>query len=325
MDYSKCSRNELIDKIEELKSFNEILLNERMSDDKLEFAWSGNLGHWYFNIVTGQVIFNPLKVEALGFKMEELPDFVHYSFFTDRLHPDDYKPTMDSMIGNMKGETPVYECEYRIQCKNGQYKWFYDRGKVVKRSAEGKPLYAAGIVFDITERKNRIEHLEMENLFLTIESMTDALTGIRNHGAIIDELQARMEHSSIYKTPLSILMFDIDYFKTINDSKGHVYGDTVLKQIAVLISQEIRGLDTVGRYGGEEFLVILPNTPLKSALFVAERIRLRIENHQFSDDLSVTISGGAAELQEEPINEFISKADRKLYESKHAGRNRISW
>ena len=154
--------------------------------------------------------------------------------------------------------------------------------------------------------------------------MTDALTEIRNRGAIMEELETRMEQSSIYKTPLSILMFDIDRFKSLNDTKGHIYGDTVLKSIAKLLSEEIRGLDTVGRYGGEEFLVILPHTNLASAHHVAERIRSRIENHYLQNEVPITISGGAAEYEGDELTEFIDRADQKLYQSKNSGRNLIS-
>ena len=324
MDYEKYSRNQLIEIIEELKLLNEALLEEKENEDRLDFAWTGNLGHWYYNIRANKVVFNPLKVEALGYSMEDLPEEVPYQFFTERLHPEDYEPTMDAMRKNMMGLTPVYECEYRIQAKDGSWKWFYDRGQVTKRDPQGKPLFAAGIVFDITERKRAQEELEMENRILTVESMTDALTGIRNRGAIMEELESRMEKSSIYKSPLSIVMFDIDHFKPINDTKGHVFGDLVLKQVAKIINEEIRGLDTLGRYGGEEFLLILPNTSRKSALQVAERIRRKVAEAAFPDDVRVTISGGAAEYKGKELLDFIDKADQNLYASKQNGRNKVT-
>lgn len=289
-----------------------------------KIPWSGNLGHWYYNISTGFVLFNPLKVEVLGYTMDELPKEVHYKFFVEKLHPDDYGPTMAAMKRNMIGEMPIYECEYRIMAKDGTYKWFYDWGKVVKRDAHGKPLFVAGIVFDITERKSRLENLEMENLLLAAESMTDALTRIRNRGAIIGELTNRLEQSTLYGSPISICMFDIDRFKTINDTKGHVFGDEILRTIAKLMSDEIRGLDTVGRYGGEEFLVILPNTHINAAQHVVERIRSSIENHLFEEDLKVTISGGIAQYQGEELMDFIDVADKNLYAAKKNGRNQIT-
>lgn len=324
MDLANYSREQLIELIEELTLLNETLLEEKRNDDRLDFAWTGNLGHWYYNVKANKVVFNPLKVEALGYTMEELPDEVPYQFFTEKLHPEDYEKTMDAMKKNMMGLTPVYECEYRIQAKDGSWKWFYDRGQVTRRDASGYTLFVAGIVFDITERKMEMAELEMENRMLAVESMTDALTGIRNRGAILDELESRMEKASIYKSPLSIVMFDIDHFKPINDTKGHVFGDQVLKEVAKIINNEIRGLDTLGRYGGEEFLLILPNTSRKSALQVAERIRRKVAEEAFSNDIQVTISGGAAEYKDQEMLDLIDNADKNLYASKQNGRNRIT-
>lgn len=180
MDYSKYDREQLIEIIDELLMLNKQLLNEKIQADKLEFAWSGSLGHWYLNLKTKSVAFNPLKVQALGYSMEELPERITYDFFTDRLHPEDYQRTMDAMRSHMEGKTSVYECEYRIQAKDGRYMWFYDRGKITQRDARGKPEFVAGIVFDISEKKEKEQNLIHKNELLEMQSMTDVLTGVRN-------------------------------------------------------------------------------------------------------------------------------------------------
>ena len=323
VDYRKLTKEELIEIIDELKMLNNELRLEKAKEDKLDFAWTGNLGHWYFNIKTGNVVFNPLKVAALGYTMDELSENISYKFFTDKLHSDDYKNTMDAMIRNMRGETEVYECEYRIQAKDGSWKWFYDRGKVTQRDDNGKPLFAAGIVFDITEKKEKEKNLEVINKQLKETSITDALTGIKNRRAIMEVLKYRIEQAQESKSPLSIAMFDIDRFKNINDTKGHVYGDMVIKKTVDAISGGIRGLDAVGRYGGEEFLLLLPNSSLESARIVCERIKSRIEEIEFNDGTKITVSGGVALYQDEDIVDFIDRADKKLYEAKRNGRNRI--
>jgi|GEM_PF-2010403 len=105
--YKEFSRDQLFQVIQELKTLNDVLLNERIQEDTLAFSWSGNLGHWYYNISTGFVLFNPLKVEVLGYTMDELPKEVHYKFFVEKLHPDDYGPTMAAMKRNMIGEMPM--------------------------------------------------------------------------------------------------------------------------------------------------------------------------------------------------------------------------
>lgn len=323
MDYSKYTREQLIEIIDELKMLNEELLSEKEKEVLLDFPWTGNLGHWYFNIKTGHVVFNPLKIEALGYTMEELPDKVHYDFFTNKLHPDDYQNTMDAMTLNMLGKTNVYECEYRIQTKDNGWRWFYDRGKVTKRDKDGKPLFAAGIVFDITERKKQELELENKNEILLKQSLIDTLTEINNRKAIMEKLEIRINQATNHGSPLSIAMFDIDKFKHINDTKGHIFGDKVLKETANIISCTIRQMDSAGRYGGEEFLLIFPNTVKSDAIAVCNRIRKNIEMFDFGDGFKVTISGGVAEYNQTSLSEFIDCADKKLYEAKNSGRNRI--
>lgn len=323
LDYSNYTKEQLIEIIDELEILNKHLLSEKEQEARLDFAWTGNLGHWYFNIKTGHAVFNPLKVAALGYTMEELPKKISYKFFTDKLHPDDYENTMNAMRRNLEGKTDVYECEYRIQAKDGSWKWFYDRGKVTQRDTKGKPEFAVGIVFDITEKKEKEQSLENKNKVLEEQSITDPLTGIKDRGAITKELEARINQTIEYKFDLSIAMFDIDKFKVINDTKGHVFGDKVIKTVANIISDNIRDLDSVGRYGGEEFIVIFPNTNKEKAYFVCERIRKTIEDFDFDDEVKATISGGVTHYNNEDILEFIDKADKNLYEAKNSGRNKI--
>lgn len=255
MDYSKYDRDQLIEIIDELQMLNKELLNEKIQATKLEFAWSGNLGHWYLNLKTKSVVFNPLKVQVLGYSMEELPERITYNFFTDKLHPEDYHKTMAAMRNHIEGKTSVYECEYRIQAKDGSYMWFLDRGKITQRDESGKPKFVAGIVFDITEKKAKVQELIYKNELLEMQSTIDDLTGIRNRRAIMDELEMRVNQALVYHSPLSIILIDIDFFKKINDDNGHQYGDTVLNIVATTISELIRDSDSVGRYGGEEFLL----------------------------------------------------------------------
>jgi len=322
MKYSKCTREQLIEMIDELKMLNKELLSEKEKEAKLNFAWTGNLGHWYFYIKTGSVVFNPLKIMALGYTMDELPDKVSYKFFTNKLHPEDYQKTMNAMMLNMEGKTNVYECEYRIQAKDKSWKWFYDRGKVTQRDDYGKPEFAAGIVFDITEKKELEFRLEEKNLLLRQESTTDELTGIRNRRAIMQELEIRVNEALNDRSALSIAMFDIDKFKTVNDTKGHTFGDKVIKEVANIIAESLREIDSIGRYGGEEFLAIFSNTNKEGAFLVCERIRKLVEEFDFGDGYKITISGGIASDYSDGLTKFINIADKKLYEAKNSGRNR---
>lgn len=306
---------------EELLLLSRQLLEEKEQEDSLQFSWAGNLGHWYWNIKTNRVTFNPLKATTLGYDINELPEKVSYQFFTDKVHPDDYQKTMNAMLEHLQGNKPVYEVEYRIRTKEGQYKWYYDRGKITKRKSDGTPLFLAGIVFDITEQKALEIELEAENKILTCLSYTDGLTQIYNHRFLMMKLNQCIQVWEVEKKPFSIAIFDIDNFKIVNDSFGHVNGDKVLQEIAQLLVSNVRVTDIVGRYGGEEFLVIYPDADLEVAMNISERVRRAIEEYQFCTGSKITVSSGVKEYGGLPQNEFIHKADKHLYYAKTNGKN----
>lgn len=307
----------------EIYTLSKELIAEKERETRLDYAWAGNLGRWYLNFTTSHVVFNPLKIQAIGYTRDELPDSVHYNFFTDKVHPDDYEPMMQAMRDALTGKSPVYECEYRILAKDGSWKWFYDRGKVTQRDSEGAPILAAGIVFDITDKKQREQELATELNQAQEQALIDALTNVRNRRAILEELSSRIEQAQQTKMPQSIAMIDIDHFKQINDTFGHVAGDQVIRTVAQTLAHEIRGLDSVGRYGGEEFLAILPNTPLKYASEVFERMRHRVEISPILEGKTVTVSIGVADYRGGMIEELIEQADACLYAAKNNGRNRV--
>ena len=116
---------------------------------------------------------------------------------------------------------------------------------------------------------------------------------------------------------------DIDRFKMVNDSKGHLVGDKVLVQVSETIKKNMLGTDFVGRYGGEEFLIILPKTSREEAYIVGERIRKSIKDEEFANGTRITISGGVKEYEDESIDAFIDEADKYLYHAKENGRNKI--
>lgn len=323
MDYSAFSKEQLLDVISDLTMLNEQLLFESNQETKLNYSWSGNLGHWYWSIKSNKVTFNPLKITTLGFSEDEVPSNVTYQFFTDRIHPDDYQTTMDAMLAHLYGKALVYEAEYRIRCKDGEYRWYYDRGRITRRDPKGKPLFLAGIVFDITDRKARQIELERINLELSEKTMTDELTQLKNQRALIDHLKNEIERAHGSKEKLSVLMLDIDDFKKINDRHGHVVGDTVLADVAAIISRSIRSKDMAGRYGGEEFMVIFPDADANIAARIADRILKSVEAFSFQENVRVTLSGGVGEYSTESVPELIDKADKNLYEAKRSGKNRV--
>ena len=323
MNYSSFSNEQLLQLVEQLEILNHQLLKEQEQDTRLEYAWTGNLGHWYWNIKTNVVTFNPLKITNLGYKEEDLPLQVTYQFFTDKLHPEDFQNTMDAMLKHLYGGAGVYEAEYRIQAKDGSYKWYYDRGKITKYDEAGKPVFLAGIVFDITEKKEMQLDLEQKNIVLAELSSIDGLTRISNHRTLLERLEYEISEANRVNKPLSVAMFDIDDFKKVNDSKGHIFGDKVLVDIAKIIQDNTRATDLAGRYGGEEFMVILSNTELSVASTIAERIRKAIADNNFIDEFTVTISGGVKQYNGEDLYELMHAADVNLFEAKRLGKNRI--
>ena len=156
----------------------------------------------------------------------------------------------------------------------------------------------------------------------------DSLTGLYNRRAIVDKLRELINRANRYKEDFSLVMLDIDHFKGVNDRYGHLTGDEVLEKIATLVRRNIRNTDVVGRYGGEEFIIILPQTNLSSAWVIAERIRSIIENAEMKDPagnvFTVTVSQGLSEWERgEDADALISCADEALYKAKARGRNRV--
>jgi diguanylate cyclase len=323
MNLSKLSKIQLIQKIQELERLNAQLLYDLDQTVNFKLSWATNLGNWYLDFSSGTVVFNDRKINALGIQRSEIFDSIHYDFFMKRVHPDDVESTMQSMRDAMVGVNDNYETTYRIQHQDGSWRWFYDIGKVVQRDSQGRAQLAAGIVFDVTSQKNEEILLRKQSTHLLEVSITDELTGILNRRGILDELQYRLNPQLSRTKLLSIAIFDIDNFKTVNDTYGHLTGDEVLKQVAQAISDMIRGFDTVGRYGGEEFLVLYPNTELHKAVRAAERIRANVENIVFEGVGKITISGGVAQHKGSSATELIESADKALYEAKRKGRNQI--
>ncbi|WHH59563.1 GGDEF domain-containing protein [Petroclostridium sp. X23] len=173
------------------------------------------------------------------------------------------------------------------------------------------------------ELKENEQKLCAQNDQYRNQAIMDGLTGLYNHRYLYEKLEEEMECCNIYESDLSIVLFDIDFFKKVNDSYGHVVGDEILRSIAKIIEKNIRSSDIAGRYGGEEFLVILPKTNLEGAYLVAEKIRLAIESNIFINGIKVTISGGVCEYSGEKASGLVQSADEKMYKAKHSGRNLI--
>jgi diguanylate cyclase len=182
----------------------------------------------------------------------------------------------------------------------------------------------------LSASREEIEQLQQNLEAVRTESMTDPLTTLSNRKFFDQSLAKVMAEARLKDEPLSLLMCDIDHFKSFNDSYGHLTGDHVLRLVAIAVKQNVKGQDIAARYGGEEFVVALPNTALQSAITVAEHVRRAVMSKELikrstGEKLGrVTISIGSAVLHpNDTAQTLIDRADKCLYAAKRNGRNRV--
>ena len=302
---SKYSKEELIDYVLTLEK----ALQQKEHQLSINLKWAGNLGQWKWLYAENKVFFNELKARTIGYEVEDIGQ-IGFEFFTSKLHPDDYDRVMDNMRQHLVGKTDAYEVEYRIKHRDGYYLWYYDRGVITKRDNVGTPLELQGIVFNITESKKLEEQL-------TKYAEQDTLTNALNRRMLFKELEHQMHMNEYLDKPFSLLMFDVDRFKTINDTYGHLVGDEVLIETINLINQTKRDVDITFRYGGDEFFLVLPNTRQEDALNLVSRIQDVFKKTPISSVGYVVLSMGVSQYKPgETIDQLINRVDQMMYQSK---------
>jgi two-component system cell cycle response regulator len=179
-------------------------------------------------------------------------------------------------------------------------------------------------------RAQALETTRAENRRLEALATTDPLTRILNRRALLDRLNAEVDRARRYESSLTLLLLDLDHFKEVNDTAGHLAGDTVLRRIGVLLEEAIRKVDIVARYGGEEFVVLLPETVSEGAAVFAERLRERIAAESFDVGagraVNLTVSIGIATFPSPLVSsteDLFARADEALYRAKSGGRNQV--
>ncbi len=191
--------------------------------------------------------------------------------------------------------------------------------------------FAEGVIkaaVNAIERAYDLEAAQSDSERFEEMANTDPLTGCVNRRAMLDQLETELSRARRYRHPLSVLMIDLDWFKQINDTCGHLVGDRVLRQLGEFLRDEARKVDVVARYGGEEFTLILPDTGIEGGIIFAERLRQRAEKYDYAeegDPLHVTISVGVATYTDGTVTaeEVIASADAALYRAKKGGRNQV--
>ncbi|HUJ16413.1 MAG TPA: diguanylate cyclase [Nitrospirota bacterium] len=236
-------------------------------------------------------------------------------------------------IGEVLKSAAMMESQCSISLRGGDARHLHSICAPVME--EGRVAYVVQVVRDITERvkterelEERTSELVAANRLLSQLAQTDSLTEVSNR-RYFDELLDReiKGHSRRKNSQLSLMMIDIDHFKLLNDRLGHLAGDTVLRELAKMLGENVRETDTVARFGGEEFVIVMPDTHLDGAGYHAEVLRKKVEARPFpgpDGPVRMTVSiGVAAYVSGSPSQEVLRSADRALYEAKEGGRNRV--
>lgn len=322
------------------------VIEERERSYAYAMAAAGE-GIWDWDLTRNLVTHNSKWCDLLGFAPT---DFQHpIDVFSARLHEDD-RPSVLAEIDAALAGAGEYHHEHRMRRLDGSVIWVLDRGRVVERDDDGRPTRMAGCVTDISARKRDeralmhvtealskmnegLEHMVAErtaelaraNEDLRVLARRDALTGLPNRLAGNERLHDEFIRMKRALKPYAVLMMDIDHFKRINDAHGHVVGDEVLRHASQVLTGAIRESDFVARFGGEEFLALLPDTDLEGALIVGEKIRQAMESTAapIASTLSISIGLALAQPDDEDLDIAVRKADRGLYEAKRTGRNRL--
>ena len=302
-------------------------------------------GIWDWNAVTGYVYRSPGWYTMLGYDIHSLENTV--LTWESVIHKDDFDRVMEHFDAYITQKSKDYNIQYRCRTKQGEYIWIEDRGKVVEWSDDGSVIRMIGAHRDINAEKLLLEQFTLKNKSLenlidertkalikinhelemkVLEAQrlatTDSLTSISNRYHFEKVLNREVERAKRFSEPLSIIAIDIDHFKQVNDLYGHATGDLVLIKLTQLIKTSIREIDLLARWGGDELMVVLPNTALEEAKGVAEKLRAFVADTPINEKLNVTSSFGVAQLhKDESSMRFAIRVDQAMYKSKKSGRN----
>ena len=291
----------------------------RESEERFSIAVRGaNDGIWDWDLVHNQIYFSLRWKRMLGYSDDEISDSPDE--WMGRIHPDDTKQVKNDLNAHIEGFTPHFVSEHRIMHRSGSYRWVLVRGQSV-RVPGFKPRRLAGSLTDITARKTTEERL-------LHDAMHDILTGLPNRAYFLDQLKRSIErlkrHSDYWS---AVLFIDLDRFKLVNESFGHFAGDQLLIEIAHRLEITLRPEDTVARFGGDEFAILLDDIKSEDdAIIVAERVRetmtlpFYIQNQEIftSASIGIVVNVGNYERAED----LLRDSDTALYEAKANGRAR---
>ncbi|MEM9553801.1 MAG: EAL domain-containing protein [Acidobacteriota bacterium] len=284
----------------------------RASEERYALAAEGaNDGLWDWNLETGKVYYSTRWSAALGYTGADLEPTI--DAWVERVHPDDIELLRTQLEAHVEGLTPHFESEHRIRGRDGSYRWVQVRGLAV-RDAGGRATRMAGSQRDVTERR-RVEDQ------LRHAALRDDLTGLANRALFMDRLENALERARRAPNGFAVVFLDLDRFKSVNDSLGHVAGDALLRALGDRLRRCLRPGDTVARLGGDEFALLLDDIENQAAVeVVAGRIRamLHLPFDVASEQVYATASLGIVLVLEgsERAEEVIRDADIAMFRAK---------
>jgi diguanylate cyclase (GGDEF)-like protein/PAS domain S-box-containing protein len=281
-------------------------------------ARGANDGLWVWDLRTDHVYYSPRWKSMLGHQEDEIgtsPD----EWFS-RVHPDDAEILRSAIDLHLRGETPHLESEHRMRCRDGSYRWMLSRGLAV-RDAPGGATRIAGSQTDVTERKLAVERL-------THDAFHDALTQLPNRALFMDRLARAIEaHRRHPESLFAVLFLDLDRFKVVNDSLGHLLGDELLIAVAQRLSDLVRSSDSVARLGGDEFAMLIDGIDHEAdAVRAARRIQdellvpFRVGSHEIFTTVSIGIALSTTGYRDP--QDVLRDADIAMYRAKARGKAR---
>lgn len=275
------------------------------------------IGHWVSYPQQNRLEWSANIYEMFGLDQQSFQPTI--SGFMAMIHEADRD--LEQQALKHAEETGEYDVEHRVCCPNGRIIWVHERGEI-KRQPDGSEQII-GTVRDITEAK------EMQQELLQL-ARTDALTGVYNHRYFMETLQQELTRYQRHGRVFSVVMYDLDYFKQLNDTYGHSFGDDVLVGCAAAMQQRLRDVDTLARLGGEEFAILLPETDLAAATTVATQLqdcvhRLQLCPPQQIEPVAVTASFGVVQIAAKDVtrDEILQAVDQLMYRAKRQGRDQM--
>ena len=272
---------------------------------------SMNDTHWTMKFVSSGC------THLTGYESKELTENRELSF-ASIIYDEDLADVKQEVSRALEQKRP-FEMEYRIRRRDGRIIWVWGQGQAVNI---GQQQYLEGILLDINQRK--IVEQELERM-----ATHDPLTGLYNRRELEQQLQDELVRARRYDRPIGLLWLDVDHFKRVNDQYGHLAGDKVLRELSRLLQANIRSVDYVARYGGEELVIVLPEVDVNEAMEMAERLRRMVESAKIevaeNQKVNVTVSIGVAAFPvhgREATNLFRN-ADEAMYRAKQEGRNLV--